>query len=150
MKRVGDTEARARGAVSFRLAIVALSVLLGCGPALDREATLDRLRAALTAEVSGVVVLEDHNRLAEDVSRAGMLEGLFQRELVARLGRGQNCGTSALCAARGFRPTDWLYDVGHAPGDPALPAGPTLLVGFDGTGRVDRTFSMTRRPATSR
>lgn len=138
-----------RGAFAALLAACGLGAA-GCGPAIDREATLGRLRDALGAEVTGVVVLEDHNRLAEDVSRAGLLEGLFQRELVARIGRGQNCGTSALCARHGFRPTDWLYDVGHAPGDPELPAGPTLLVGFDTTGRVDRTFSMTRRPAASR
>ena len=54
-------------------------------------------------------------------------------------------GTVCVFARHDFRESDWLYEVGHAPGDPDLAAGPTLIVGFDSTGRVDRTFYMTRR-----
>lgn len=130
----------------FRLALLALLALLAaCGPAVDREGSLTRLRAALEAEVSDASVLEGHNQLAEEVSRGGVLEGMFQHELAARLGRGQSCGANGLCARRDFRATDWIYEIGHAPGDPDLPAGPTLIVGFDSTGRVDRTFYLTRR-----
>jgi hypothetical protein len=126
-----------------RLALLAL--LAACGPAVDREGSLARLRAALEAEVSDASVLEGNNQLAEEVSRGGVLEGMFQHELAARLGRGQSCGANGLCARRDFRATDWIYEIGHAPGDPDLPAGPTLIVGFDSTGRVDRTFYLTRR-----
>lgn len=116
-----------------------------CGASVDRPSTLLRLRAALDAEVSDQAVLEDHNQLAEDVGRSGVLEGMFQHELQDALGRGTNCGASELCARHDFRPTDWMYELGHAPGDPDLAAGPTLLVGFDSTGRIDRTFYLTRR-----
>ena len=131
--------------VTLVLALSGLSGLSACGPGVDREGSLTRLRAALDAEVTDAVVLEDHNQLAEDVSRGGVLEGMFQHELSERLGRGQNCGVNELCARHDFRANDWIYEVGHAPGDPDMPAGPTLIVGFDSTGRVDRTFYLTRR-----
>lgn len=129
--------------------LLALSALSACGPAVDREGSLTRLRSALDAEVGDATVLEDHNQLAEDISRNGVLEGMFQHELSDRLGRGQTCGVSELCARHHFRATDWVYEVGHAPGDPELPGGPTLIVGFDSTGRVDRTFYLTRRTPVS-
>lgn len=121
-----------------------LGASAGCGAA-DHTATLRRLSAAMTAEVASPEILEDHNRLVEDVVSSGALEGLFQREVTERIGRGQECGSSELCADHGFRPTDWMYDVGHAPGDPGLPAGPTLVVGFDTSGRVIDTYYRTRR-----
>lgn len=130
-----------KAALLFSLSVLAA----GCGAAADHTATLRRLHDAISAEVADDVVLEDHNRLVEDVVSSGALEGLFQREVVERIGRGQDCGGSELCADHGFRPTDWMYDVGHAPGDPDLPAGPTLVVGFDTSGRVVDTYYRTRR-----
>lgn len=127
-----------------------LLALVACGPAVDRAGTLTRLRSAITAEVTDNTVLEDHNQLAENVRTSGVLEGMHQHELQEQLGRGTQCGVSELCARHHFRPTDWLYEIGRAPGDAELSAGPTLIVGFDSTGRVERTFSMTRRPATPR
>ena len=127
------------------LVLLALAPLTACPPAVDRPGTLRQLRAALDAEVSDATVLENQNQLAEDVSRGGALEGMFQHELGEALGRGTNCGSSELCARHDFRATDWIYELGHAPGDPDLAAGPTLIIGFDSTGRVDRTFYLTRR-----
>ncbi len=131
---------------AFFLAAATAGVwVASCGAAADHTATLRRLHEAMSAEVASSEVLEDHNRLVEDVVSSGALEGLFQREVTERIGRGQTCGTSELCAEHGFRPTDWIYDVGHAPGDPDLPAGPTLVVGFDSSGRVIDTYYRTRR-----
>ncbi|MBN8610895.1 MAG: hypothetical protein J0L92_09945 [Deltaproteobacteria bacterium] len=131
--------------------LVSLAGLSACGPGVDRQGSLTRLRSAIDAEVADAVVLEDHNQLAEDVSNSGALEGMFQHELSEALGRGTNCGVNELCARHDFRATDWVYEIGHAPGDPELSAGPTLIVGFDSTGRVDRTFYLTRRtPAAAR
>lgn len=142
---------RAMRSLSFVPLLLSLAALAACGPAADRQGSLTRLRAAIDAEVTDAVVLEDHNQLAEDVSNSGVLEGMFQHELSESLGRGTNCGVSDLCASHDFRATDWIYEVGRAPGDPELSAGPTLIVGFDSTGRVDRTFYMTRRtPAAAR
>lgn len=127
------------------LFVLAGFVLAGCGARADHTATLHNLREALDAEVTDAEVLERHNQLAEDVVNAGALEGMFEREVVAAIGRGQDCGGRTICDEHGFEPNDWVYDVGHAPGDPELPAGPTLLVGFDSTGRVDHTSYLTRR-----
>jgi hypothetical protein len=129
------------------LALLSLLALAcaACGASVDRPATLRRLRAAIDAEIGSATALEDANQLAEDVGRSGVLEGMFQHELQDALGRGRNCGVNALCARHHFRQTDWIYELGHAPGDPELPAGPTLIIGFDSTGRVDRTFHLTRR-----
>jgi hypothetical protein len=120
-------------------------VLAGCPTTMDRSTTLPRLQRAIGAEVTGAVELEDHNQLVEDVVHSGVLEGMFQSELEEALGRGTECGARELCAQHHFRQTDWTYDVGHAPGDPSLPAGPTLVVGFDRTGRVDNTYYQVRR-----
>ena len=143
MKRLNDLLLAVLG-----LGVAALGSLAGstgCGAAADHTATLRRLHEAMTAEVASSEILEDHNRLVEDVVSSGALEGLFQREVTERIGRGQECGSSELCADHGFRPTDWMYDVGHAPGDPGLAAGPTLVVGFDTSGRVIDTYYRTRR-----
>lgn len=129
----------------FSLALLPLVIAPACGARPNHTATLASLHDAMTAEVSDAEVLEQHNRLTEDVVNGAALEGLFQRDVVAAIGRGQDCGGRSVCVEHDFRSSDWVYDVGHAPGDPGLPAGPTLVVGFDSTGRVDRTFFLTRR-----
>ena len=126
------------------LSALASVALVGCPPAVDRPGTLTRLRGAIHAEVTDVSVLEQHNQVARDTSDSGALEGMFQRELEEAIGRGTECGASHLCAQHDFRGNDWLYELGHAPGDDQLAAGPTLIIGFDSTGRVFRTFYMTR------
>ena len=125
------------------LVVIAL-VFVGCMPAVDRPGTLARLRGVIRAEVTNVSVLEQHNQVARDTSESGALEGMFQHELEDAIGRGTECGANHLCAQHDFRGNDWLYELGHAPGDDQLAAGPTLIVGFDSTGRVSRTFYMTR------
>jgi hypothetical protein len=135
-----------------RLALVATVlafVLPGCPTTMDRHTTLPRLRTAIEGEVTGTTELEDHNQLVENVVQSGVLEGMFESEVQEALGRGQDCGGREICSAHGFRETDWTYEVGHAPGDPSLPAGPTLVVGFDRTGRVDNTYYQVRRGPAS-
>lgn len=133
-----------------RLTVLALLsfvvlALAGCPVTMDRSTTLPRLQRAIGEEVTGTTVLEDHNQLVENIVQSGVLEGMFQQELIDTIGRGTECGTRELCATHHFRPDDWTYDVGHAPGDPSLAAGPTLVVGFDRTGRVDNTYFQVRR-----
>lgn len=119
--------------------------LAGCPTTMDRTTTLPRLRTAIDGEVAGPTDLADHNQLVENVVQSGVLEGMFESEVQEALGRGQDCGTRDICAQHGFRASDWTYEVGHAPGDPSLPAGPTLVIGFDRTGRVDNTYYQVRR-----
>lgn len=118
----------------------------GCGAgSADHTATLARLRDAISAPVRDETQMEDHNQLVENVVQSGALEGLRSYEVEERIGRGEECGIREICSSRGFRATDWFYDVGRNPNDPDLPAGPTLIVGFDSTGIVDRAFFVTRR-----
>lgn len=134
-----------RTLVVTSIALCLAALASGCGAAVDHRATLANLRDAIGAPITGPEVRERHNQLVEDVVRGGALDGLRQHEVQERIGRGEQCGTSRLCAERGFRPTDWTYDVGRDPSDPQLPAGPTLIVGFDSAGIVDGTYFVTRR-----
>jgi hypothetical protein len=132
-------------------ALALLSLAAGCGPPPDHTATLQRLRAAIDEPIASETIAEEHNQLVENVVNAGALDGLRQFEVQERIGRGEECGIRQICSERGFRPSDWFYDVGRDPNDPSVPAGPTLIVGFDRTGIVDRVFFVTRRhgqPAT--
>lgn len=132
-----------------RLALCVVAALLfpGCPVTMDRGTTMPRLAQAIGAEVTDAEVLENHNQLVEDIVRSGVMEGMFESEVTEAIGRGEDCGTRSLCRDHGFRPEDWTYEVGHAPGDPSLPAGPTLVVGFDRTGRVINTYYTERRGA---
>lgn len=123
---------------------LAAALLLGCGPAVDRERTLGRLRAAITEEIATPEQAQAHNDLVVQVREAGLLEGLRMHEVQEWLGRGQQCGARPICAEHGFRPDDWIYEVGRQAGHPALPAGPTLIVGFGQHGVVDRVYTRTR------
>ena len=127
------------------LALAASALSAGCGAAADHTATLARLRDAIETPITTPTQMEDHNQLVENVVRSGALDGLRQHEVQERIGRGEECGVRALCSEHGFRPTDWVYDVGRDPNDPQLPSGPTLVVGFDPTGHVDGTYYVTRR-----
>ncbi|MCS6858265.1 MAG: hypothetical protein N2515_04065 [Deltaproteobacteria bacterium] len=95
-------------------------------------------------------VLEHQVRVAREVVESGALEGMQKHELLEKIGPGRRCGFVEMCAQRGFSPEDWVYDIGRAPENPGLPAGPMILVGFDSAGRVLRTFWIARgapRPA---
>lgn len=126
-------------------AITLAAAAPSCGPGVDHTPTLHRLRDAIEAPIRDPSQLEDHNQLVEDVVRQGALEGLRQHEVQARIGRGAQCGVRPLCAEHGFRASDWVYDVGRDPTNPDLPAGPTLIVGFDAQGFVNGTYYSVRR-----
>lgn len=117
----------------------------GCGGAsVDREQTLTRLRTALTTELppGDDTVLEDHNQLVESVRDGNVFDEMRRAEVTEALGRGQDCGPRPLCNEHGFRPTDWIYEVGQRDG---VPWGPTIIIGFDRQGIVEHVFTLTRR-----
>ena len=128
----------------FVLALVVVSTT-GCPMTMDRPSTLTRLRAAIDEAVEGPTVLEDHNQLVEDIVRSAVFEGMYESQIQESLGRGDDCGVREMCREHGFRESDWTYEVGRQPGDPSLPAGPTLIIGFDRQGHVSRTYYVTRR-----
>ncbi|MCC6877304.1 MAG: hypothetical protein IT378_23565 [Sandaracinaceae bacterium] len=112
-----------------------------CGPGIDRTATLERLRAAIEEEIDSAQTLGEHNEIVVTVSRGDVLNGMRQSEVEAAIGRGQECGTRPICSGHGFESGDWLYEVGRQDG---LPAGPSLVVGFDRQGFVTGTYYLTR------
>lgn len=123
------------------LAALAAGLLSACGPAVNRDETLARLRAAIDEDVADEDVLAEHNRLVRTVRESDLLQGMRRFEVEAALGRGQECGTRQLCTRHGFQPTDWVYEVGRRDG---LPWGPTIVVGFDRQGIVDGVYTLTR------
>ena len=124
---------------------VSLALLApGCGASVDRQSTLDGLRAALTEEIppDDPTILERHNQLVEDAREGNVFLEMRRAEVQEALGRGADCGTRDLCARGGFEPDDWVYEVGQRDG---VPWGPTLIVGFDRQGIVINVYSLTRR-----
>lgn len=131
--------------VARSLLLFVLASAAGCGgPPVDREGTFRRLREARTAELapSDAEALEDHNRLVESARDANLLDGMRRHEVEAALGRGDECAARPICAQRGFNETDWVYEIGQRDG---VPWGPTLVVGFDRQGIVERVYTLTRR-----
>ena len=128
------------------LALVALAAagLAACGAAVNHDATIAELRAAMDAPVTTPGDRQTHNDLVMRVSAEGALEGLRRDEITAKLGgRGRDCSEFPLCMEREFDADDRVYEVGT---DPAGGVGhmPTLIVGFDPSGRVMRTTYITR------
>ena len=141
--------AHARFLCSFAALLAVLvgapASLLGCGgPPVDHTATFARLRAAIETPVTSRDQAHERSRLAESVSEARALEGLFRREVEEAIGRGDPCSRHPRCAAQGFAGDDWYYAVGTV-GEAQGSVGPmpVLIVGFDRTGRATRTYSLT-------
>lgn len=131
---------------SLALALLAGSIAMtapGCGPGVDREETLTRLRAALTEEIPAddPTVLQDHNELVVTVREGAVLNGMRRHEVQEALGRGTDCGPRALCAEHGFTGNDWYYEVGQRDGEAW---GPTIIVGFGQQGFVEHVYTLTR------
>lgn len=117
--------------------------LASCGGAVNHDQTLAELRAAIDAPVTTPGDRQLHNDLVVRVAEEGALEGLRREEVTLKIGRGRDCSEFPLCMEREFEADDWVYEVGT---DPSGGVGhmPTLLVGFDASGRVMRTTYITR------
>jgi hypothetical protein len=130
--------------VALALALLASSVAAACGGgAANRQQTLDELRAAMGREVTTPGDRQAHNDVVVRVVDSGALEGMTRDEVLAAIGRGRPCSESSLCAGRDYEDDDWVYEVGA---DPRGSVGrmPTLIVGFDRTGKVSHTSYITR------
>ena len=130
-------------AAGLALTALALTGLGGCGGAVDHTQTLAELRAAIDEPVTTPGDRQLHNDLVVRVAEEGALEGLRRDEVTTKIGRGRDCSEFPLCREREYDADDWVYEVGT---DPSGSVGhmPTLLVGFDASGRVARTTYITR------
>jgi hypothetical protein len=127
----------------FSVAGLALLGLAGCGAAVNHDQTLAELRAAIAAPVTTPGDRQAHNDLVVRVTDEGALEGLLRDEVTAKIGRGRDCSEFPLCLEREFEADDWVYEVGTDPAG-GVARMPTLIVGFDASGRVMRTTYITR------
>lgn len=101
----------------------------------------EKLRAALNRPVHTRQERDDQSRLLVDAVDNAELERLSLAEVQAVLGRGHACQASQLCSAQGFTGDDVYYVIGSAQ-DKALKQLPTLILGFDPHGRVQRVFAL--------
>ncbi|MGF1464764.1 MAG: hypothetical protein ACFCGT_01405 [Sandaracinaceae bacterium] len=118
-----------------------LAVVAACGPGIDREGTLQRLRAAIDTPIEDEDDLHRHNALTRDVVDHGLLEGMTKRQLEEAIGEGRFCGANTMCSDHDFGPNDLIYDIGRSGG---FRSGPILIVGFDRYGRVASSYYLTR------
>ncbi len=120
---------------------VSLLCLAGCGGASQGGSELlPQLRAAMGKPVDSMDQSKAHSRLVEDALESNALSGMNRAEVEAAIGRGDECSRHPRCAEQNFQNDDWYYDVG------TLGAGgaqlPVLIVGFDHTGHVTRTWNL--------
>lgn len=118
--------------------------LAACATTVDPQrvaSARDHLRAAMQTDVATREQRDAQSRLLLREVDDAKLDGLSTHELEATLGHGQVCRASDLCAKEGFGPDDWYYPIGQI-GDEKIKQLPTLIIGFDPKGRVQRVFTL--------
>jgi hypothetical protein len=125
------------------LLLVPLVVLSACGAApMSRETALPQLRAAIEKVISSPEESAENSRLVEKILDDTVLHEMFRAELEEAIGRGDPCSRHPRCAEQGFSGDDWFYTVGQM-GEGRTGAVPIMIVGFDTSGRVVRTWNLT-------
>lgn len=100
-----------------------------------------KLRDALNRPVATREERDDQSRLLVDAVEHAELERMSLAEVQAALGRGHACQASELCSDKGFSGDDVYYVIGQA-ADDKLKQLPTLILGFDPHGRVQRVYTL--------
>lgn len=119
------------------LLLGSLALATACGAPSNPAATLEELKAAMTSHTSTPGDRDANNHLAVRVVEEGALENMRRDEVIEAIGRGTACSVRPACAERGFEDDDWIYDVGDDP------SAPSLILGFDSSGRVSRSTYIT-------
>ncbi|MFW6049639.1 MAG: hypothetical protein ACODAU_00615 [Myxococcota bacterium] len=121
--------------------VVAVALLSGACTHVgseSRDNLLSNLRGAMNRPVDTEERSRGHSRLVEDVVQSGVLQNMTRGEVAEAIGRGDPCSRHPKCAELGFEGDDWFYQVGAMGGVQA----PILIVGFDHTGQVVRTWNL--------
>jgi len=130
--------------IAFALCVITSGVSACASSEADQLAVAqarDKLRAALNRPVHTRDERDDQSRLLVSAVEDAQLERLSLAEVQAALGRGHVCQASELCAAKGFSGDDVYYVIGQSEDD-KIKQLPTLILGFDQHGRVQRVFTM--------
>ena len=109
---------------------------------MSRDEALPQLRAAIEKNVSTPEESQESSRLLEKILDDNVLNEMFRHELEEAIGRGDPCSRHPRCAEHGFSSDDWFYTVGQM-GEGRTGALPILIVGFDTSGRVVKTWNLT-------
>jgi hypothetical protein len=126
------------------LVIASILVGVGCGGSLSDQETLAlqrRLRDALTEPVATRDKRDEHSRLLAEIADKGVLDGLNQTELRAKIGAGIACRHD-MCDDHGFTDADWYYEIGTMESEDVKQL-PVLIIGFDPRGRAVRVWTLT-------
>jgi hypothetical protein len=138
MARYDDTPMTMRPTGALRILSFALPLMaFACGGPQDSGAyLLGNLKDAMERPVETEERSLRHSRLVQDVAEADLLANKTRLEVQEAIGRGEPCSRHPQCQERGFDPNDWFYQVGRE-GPAKIPL---LIVGFDHTGHVNRTW----------
>lgn len=127
-------------ALAFLLAVSFGLAACGAVP-MSREEALPQLRAAIDKSLSTPEDSQENSRLVEKILDDNVLDEMFRHEVEEAIGRGDPCSRHPRCAENGFDDNDWFYTVGQM-GEGRTGAVPVLIVGFDTSGRVVRTWNL--------
>ncbi|MDH5492407.1 MAG: hypothetical protein OEY14_10685 [Myxococcales bacterium] len=130
-------------ASAFLFASAASLMGPGCGGLPARPATelLTELRVSMDRPVSSGEQSAAQSRRVEEALDAHALDDMTRLEVQNSIGLGEDCAGHPRCAEAGFQGSDWFYEVGEAAEGYAGPL-PILIVGFDRTGAVTRTWNL--------
>lgn len=125
------------------LALLILGVVsASCGGTQSSsQEQLTNLRRAMQEEVRSAEDNQAHSRLVENIAENGALIGKTREEVRETIGAGDPCSRHERCQENDFEDNDWFYTVGRS-GSGFSGQAPILIVGFDRTGRADRTWNL--------
>lgn len=126
--------------IGFLLALALTLPLVGCTTmgGESRGNLLSDLHSAMARPVDSKERSRAHSSLVEDVVEADLLQNMSRAQVAEAIGRGDPCSRHPRCGKLGFKGNDWFYHVGSSGGA----RSPILIVGFDRTGHVVRTWNL--------
>lgn len=114
----------------------------GCAASHEsRENLLSSLHAAMHEPVAEPEAARGNSDLVKDVVSSHVLDDMSRDQVADALGAGDPCSRHPRCQEQGFDGDDWYYAVGESRG----PSVPVLIIGFDASGHVARTWYLETR-----
>ncbi len=125
------------------LAAAALALMTtACGgSSINAADTMAQLRTAIDSPVESSEDGQANSRLVETALEENIFDSMLRQEVQDAIGRGDPCSRHPRCAQNGFEDDDWFYTVGQM-GESSTGTLPIMILGFDHTGRVVRSWNM--------
>lgn len=120
--------------------IFAACLWVGCGGASRvTDTTYQRLQEMTNTPVETQSQSAHRSQILEAALNESAFANMTREQVLAKIGRGDDCSRHTECSRQGFFDDDWYYTMG-ASGSNYAP--PVLILGFDRFGRVKRTWNM--------